>query len=75
MVCKTKGPKGDGSGPLFAETFVPSRFSNAYFYRPVSDLVGDWDGPLEVGHDGKPVDKTAAAIIDVCVEAGTAHKR
>ena len=64
-------PKNDGNGPLFAEAFRRDD-DGAYFYCYVDMLVGgEWQGPLELDYQHKPVDAMAREIFDASVANGT----
>ena len=66
-----RGPKNDGNGPLFAETFRRDN-DGAYFYCDVDLLKGgEWQGPLELDYQHKPLDAMAREIFDACVANGT----
>lgn len=71
-VCKTKGPKFDGNGPLFAETFR-ANFSSPYFYRAITELRGTWRR-IVTNAKGMPIDQAIVDRLDECVKAGFAHK-
>lgn len=72
-VNKTKGPKMDGNGPLFAEAFTID--GNGYFYQSVASLTEHKWKFLELDRDDKPKNARARKILDRCIAAGKARWR